>query len=51
MYTNDPENAEVKFTVEGAIDMPVEMLPNLWSVGNISLDRTNFSGRDRFAVD
>ncbi len=40
VYTNDPENAEVNFTVEGAIDMPVEMLPNLWSVGNISLDRT-----------
>ena len=40
VYTNDPENAEVKFTVEGAIDMPVEVLPNQWSVGNISLDRT-----------
>ena len=40
VYTNDPENAEVNFTVEGAIDMPVEVLPNLWSVGNISLDKT-----------
>ena len=40
VYTNDPENAEVNFTVEGAIDMPVEVLPNLWSAGNIRLDRT-----------
>jgi len=40
VYTNDPKNAEVNFTVEGAIDMPVELLPNLWSIGNINLDKT-----------
>ena len=40
VYTNDPKNAEVNFVVEGAIDMPVELLPNLWSVGNINLDKT-----------
>lgn len=40
VYTNDPKNPEVNFTVEGAIDMPVEMLPNLWSVGNINLEKT-----------
>ncbi len=40
VYTNDPKNAEASFTVEGAIDMPVELLPNLWSVGNISLGKT-----------
>ena len=39
VYTNDPKNTEVKFVVEGAIDMPVELLPNLWSVGNISLEQ------------
>ena len=40
VYTNDPKNAEVNFVVEGAIDMPVELLPNLWSVGNINLEKT-----------
>ncbi len=39
VYTNDPKNTEVNFAVEGAIDMPVELLPNLWSVGNIALDK------------
>ena len=40
IYTNDPKNAEVNFAVEGAIDMPVELLHNLWSVGNINLEKT-----------
>ena len=40
VYTNDPKNTEVNFVVEGAIDMPVELLPNLWSVGNMNLDKT-----------
>jgi len=40
VYTNDPKNTEVNFVVEGAIDMPVELLPNLWSVGNINLGKT-----------
>lgn len=38
LYTNDPKNKEVMFTVKGAIEMPVEMLPELWSMGNVSLD-------------
>lgn len=40
VYTNDPKNTKVNFVVEGAIDMPVELLPNLWTVGNINLDKT-----------
>ncbi len=40
LYTNDPKNKEVMFTVKGAIEMPVEMLPELWSMGNVSLDKT-----------
>ncbi len=39
LYTNDPKNNEVMFTVKGAIEMPVEMLPQLWSMGNVSLDK------------
>jgi hypothetical protein len=39
LYTNDPGNKEVNFTVKGAIEMPVEMLPELWSMGNVSLDK------------
>ncbi len=39
LYTNDPENKEVMFTVKGAIEMPVEMLPEIWSMGNVSLDK------------
>ena len=40
VYTNDPKKAEVNFAVEGAIEAPVELLPNLWSVGSIDLDKT-----------
>ncbi len=39
LYTNDPKNKEVMFTVKGAIEMPVEMLPQIWSMGNVSLDK------------
>lgn len=39
LYTNDPKNKEVMFTVKGAIEMPVELLPQLWSMGNVSLDK------------
>ena len=39
LYTNDPKNKEVMFTVRGAIEMPVEVLPQLWSMGNISMDK------------
>lgn len=40
VYTNDPKNASVSFTVAGAIDMPVELLPNLWRVGSINREKT-----------
>ena len=40
LYTNDPKNSEVMFTVRGAIEMPVELLPQLWSMGNVSLDKS-----------
>ena len=40
VYTNDPDSLTINYTVEGAIDMPVELLPNIWNVGNIGLEKT-----------
>lgn len=39
VYTNDPENPEVNFVVEGAIAMPVELMPQFWSFGSITQDK------------
>jgi len=40
VYTNDPENEALLFTVEGAVDAPVEMLPlKIWDVGAVYADR------------
>lgn len=35
VFTNDPENLVLKFAVEGAIEMPFELLPSIWNVGNV----------------
>jgi len=35
VFTNDPKSTLLKYTVEGAIEMPYEVLPDTWSVGNI----------------
>lgn len=39
VFTNDPEHEVLKFTVEGTIEMPFEVLPNYWSVGDIYRDQ------------
>ena len=35
VYTNDPKNPVLKYAVHGAIEMPFEMLPQVWGVGNV----------------
>ncbi len=40
VYTNDPKNPAINFGVNGAIEMPVELLPNIWNVGKIDADKT-----------
>lgn len=36
VYTNDPENTEIRLTVEGAVEAPWEILPQtLWDLGNM----------------
>ncbi len=35
VYTNDPENTVIKYAVQGAIEMPFELLPRDWNVGNV----------------
>jgi len=42
VYTNDPKNSEINFGVHGAIETPIEVLPNIWSVGAINLDAKGF---------
>ncbi|MDA1231238.1 MAG: DUF1573 domain-containing protein [Planctomycetota bacterium] len=39
VYTNDPRNPDVNFVVEGEIAMPIELMPQFWSVGNINQDK------------
>lgn len=39
LYTNDPKNPEVMFTVRGAIEMPVELMPQIWSMGSVSINQ------------
>ena len=40
VYTNDPKSPAINFGVNGAIEMPVEILPNIWNVGKIDVDKT-----------
>jgi len=40
IYTNDPKSSTINYTVEGAIDMPVELLPKIWNVGNITVEKS-----------
>lgn len=35
VFTNDPNNSTLKFAVEGAIEMPFDLQPGVWSVGNV----------------
>jgi hypothetical protein len=35
VHTNDPEHLAINYAVEGAIEMPYELLPQPWSVGNV----------------
>jgi len=35
VYTDDPENTVLKYAVQGAIEMPFELLPRDWNVGNV----------------
>ena len=35
VYTNDPKNPVLKYAVHGAIEMPFELLPQVWGVGNV----------------
>lgn len=39
VHTNDPKSPAINYTVEGAIDVPVELLPATWNVGNISREQ------------
>jgi hypothetical protein len=38
VFTNDPKRPAINFGVTGAIEMPVEILPNIWNVGAINLN-------------
>lgn len=40
VYTNDPDKPELKFSVQGAIEMPFELLPYEWNVGDIYDEKT-----------
>lgn len=39
VYTNDPEHKVLKYAVQGAIEMPFELLPKMWNVGNVYDDQ------------
>ncbi|MEZ6032175.1 MAG: DUF1573 domain-containing protein [Planctomycetaceae bacterium] len=40
VYTNDPKSPQINFGVNGAIEMPVEILPNIWNIGRVNQDMT-----------
>ncbi len=40
VYTNDPKRPQINFGVNGAIEMPVEVLPSVWNIGRVNQDRT-----------
>ena len=35
LFTNDPQNTTIKLAVEGAVEMPYEVQPAVWAVGDI----------------
>lgn len=35
LFTNDPENKTIKLAVEGAVEMPYDIQPGVWAVGNV----------------
>lgn len=45
VYTNDPKNSEIKYAVEGSIEVSFELLPQVWTVGNVfSTEPARFRG-------
>jgi hypothetical protein len=40
VHTNDPERKVVKFSVEGAIERPFEVMPPTWALGSLSREQT-----------
>lgn len=35
LFTNDPENTTIKLAVEGAVEMPYDVQPGVWAVGDV----------------
>jgi hypothetical protein len=35
LFTNDPKNTTLKLAVEGAVEMPYDVQPGIWAVGDI----------------
>lgn len=35
LFTNDPQNTTIKLAVEGAVEMPFDVQPQTWAVGDI----------------
>jgi hypothetical protein len=35
LFTNDPQNKTIELAVEGAIEMPYDVQPGVWAVGNV----------------
>lgn len=35
LFTNDPKNTTLKLAVEGAVEMPYDVQPRIWAVGDI----------------
>lgn len=35
VFTNDPQNKSIELAVEGAIEMPYDVQPGVWAVGNV----------------
>lgn len=45
VFTNDPDNSEIKYAVEGSIEVSYELLPQVWAIGNVYSDEpTRFRG-------
>ncbi len=47
VFTNDPKQTLLKYSVEGAIEMPYEVLPETWNVGDVFNDQ---AGRFKGAI-
>ncbi len=35
LFTNDPQNTTIKLAVEGAVEMPYDVQPGVWAVGDV----------------